>query len=153
MGASAQATEAAANNAGKHTADIGYVIHDANNTHPESSDRIGTLAHTITIELPELDFAKQTFNTPALLGDMGAGTALTDVVLAIGYANHIGKNVLVVGTSDAEHPTAVVVTPPAKVRPIEPDKDWFRARGMNAVYLPWWGLRHDAGPQMQGYSR
>ena len=99
--------DAAAHNARKADADIGYVIHDANNTQPNSSERIGRLAEALTTELPEFDFMKQSFNTPALLGEMGAGTALTNVALAIGHANHFGKNVLVAGTSDAEHPTAV----------------------------------------------
>jgi len=133
--------DAAAHNARKADADIGYVIHDANNTQPNSSERIGRLAEALTTELPEFDFMKQSFNTPALLGEMGAGTALTNVALAIGHANHFGKNVLVAGTSDAEHPTAVMVVPPAKVRPIDPDKPWFRARTENNAYLPWWGLR------------
>nr|WP_229416014.1 virulence factor [Pseudoduganella armeniaca] len=145
--------EAAAKNAGKKDTDIGYVIHDANNKHPESPDRIASLAQTLTTELVEFDFAKQTFNTPALLGEMGAGTALTNVALGIAYANHIGKNVLVAGTTDAAQPTAVVVVPPEKVRPFNPDGPWFRARGGNAAFLPWWGLRHDAEPGPQGYSR
>jgi len=144
--------DAAAHNTEKVDTDIGYVIHDANNTHPASSERIGHLAESLTTELPEFDFMKQTFNTPALLGEMGAGTALTNVALGIAYANHLGKNVLVAGTSDAEHPTAVMVLPPAKVRPIDPNKDWFRARTMNYAYLPWWGLRHDVKPQRQGFS-
>ena len=145
--------EMAAHNAGKMDTDIGYVIHDANNTHSASSDRIGNLAQTLTTEIPEFDFMKQTFNTPALLGEMGAGTALTNVALGIAYANHVGKNVLIAGTSEPEHPTAVMILPPAKIRPINPDLDWFRARGGGSAYLPWWGLRHDAGAQQQGYSR
>lgn len=147
--------EAAAKNAGKEDVDIGYVIHDANNTHPQSSERIGNLAQTLTTELVEFDFIKQTFNTPALLGEMGAGTALTNVALGIAYANHFGKNVLVAGTSDAASSTAVLVAPPAKVRPIDPDKDWFRARSGNNAHLAWWGLRRDADPerQQQGYSK
>ncbi|XLZ69589.1 hypothetical protein ABT364_24110 [Massilia sp. SR12] len=96
---------------------------------------------------------KQTFNTPALLGEMGAGTALTNVALGIAYANHIGKHVLVAGTTDSDQPTAVVVSPPAKVRPIDPNAPWFRARGGGSAFLPWWGLRHDAKPASQGYSR
>lgn len=147
------AMDAATHNAGKQDTDIGYVIHDANNTHPNSSDRIGNLAQTLSTELVEFDFKNQTFNTPALLGEMGAGTALTNVALGIAYANHFGKNVLIAGTSDAEHPTAVLVTPPAKVRPIDADKPWFRARGESNAYLPWWGLRNDSGPQQQGYSK
>ncbi len=145
--------EAATHNANKQNPDIGYVIHDANNTHPDSSDRIGNLAQILTMEVGELNFLKQTFNTPALLGEMGAGTALTNVALGIAYANHFGKNVLVAGTTDLSHPTAVLVTPPATVRPIEPDKPWFRARGGNNAYLMWWGIRHDAEWRMQGYSK
>jgi hypothetical protein len=145
--------DAAALNAGKQDTDIGYVIHDANNTQPSSSDRLASLAQTLTAELVEFDFMKQTFNTPALLGEMGAGTALTNVALGIAYANHFGKHVLVAGTSDAAQPTAVLVTPPEKVRPIDTNAPWFRARGGNNAYLPWWGLRHDAKPQSQGYSK
>ena len=147
------AIEAAAANAGKQDTDIGYVIHDANNQHPASPDRIASLAQTLTTELVEFDFARQTFNTPALLGEMGAGTALTNVALGIAYANHMGKHVLVAGTTDAAQPTALVVTPPAKPRPIDPNSPWFRARGGNTVFLPWWGLRHDAERGSQGYSR
>ncbi|WP_317205718.1 hypothetical protein [Janthinobacterium sp.] len=145
--------EAAAHNAGKQDGDIGYVIHDANNTHPTSSDRLAALAQTLTTELVEFDFSKQTFNTPALLGEMGAGTALTNVALGIAYANHFGKNVLVAGTSDAARPTAVLVAPPAKARPIDPNEPWFRARGNNNAHLMWWGIRHDATPGSQGYSK
>jgi len=64
-----------------------------------------------------------------------------------------GKNVLVAGTSDAAHPAAVLVTPPIKMRPIDPDKPWFRARGENNAFLTWWGIRHDAQPGSQGYSK
>ena len=143
----------AVQNAGKDPIDIGYVIHDANNTHTDSSDRIGNLAHVLATQVTEFDFVNQSFNTPALLGDMGAGTALTNVALGIAYANHLGKNVLVAGTSDLTQPTAVLVVPPEKVRPIDHDKDWFRARGGNNAYLMWWGLRHDAGQYSQGYSK
>lgn len=143
----------AVKNAGKEPIDIGYVIHDANNTHADSSERIGNLAHITTQEIVEFDFMKQSFNTSALLGDMGAGTALTNVALGIAYANHIGKNVLVAGTTEVDKPTAVVVAPPGKVRPIDHDKPWFRARGENNAYLMWWGIRHDAEFHMQGYSK
>ncbi|MBY0241975.1 MAG: virulence factor [Burkholderiaceae bacterium] len=142
----------AAANAGKRDTNIGYVIHDAHNTHPDSSNRIGNLAQTLTTEIPEFDFLKQTFNTPALLGEMGAGTSLTNMALAIAYANHIGQHVLVAGTTDQEHPTAVLIQPPAIVRPINHDAPWFRARGEGNAYLMWWGARHDAPPRSQGYS-
>src|SRR5471032_692613 len=145
--------DGATHNGRKDNLDIGYVIHDANNTRPDSPDRLGNLGQILAMEVVELDFMKQTFNTPALLGDMGAGTALTNVALAIAYANHFGKNVLVAGTTDPARPTAVMVVPPATVRPIDPDKPWFRARGEDNVYLMWWGIRHDAEWRMQGYSK
>jgi len=141
-----------AQHAGKLPSDIGFVIHDANSTHPQSSDRLAGLARTVTENIPELDFMKQTFNTSALLGELRAGSALTNVALAIAYANHIGKTVLVAGTTDLEQPIATVVTPPAVVRPIRTDVPWFRARGANNAYLTWWGLRHDSRPLPQGYS-
>jgi hypothetical protein len=148
-----QATMAdAAANAGKRDIDIGYVIHDADNTHQDSSDRIAHLAQTLTTEIPEFDYHRQTFNTPALLGYMGAGTSLTNIALGITYANHMGKHVLVAGTTDKEHPTAVLIQPPAKVRPIDHDDPWFRARGEGNAYMMWWGWRHDMPPHSQGYS-
>jgi hypothetical protein len=146
------AVDKAAQNAGKQATDVGYVIHDANNNAASASDRIAALARTVTEEMPELDFMKQAFNTPALLGEMGAGTALTNVALGIAYANHIGKNVLVAGTTDEAQPVATVVVPPAVVRPLRPDP-WFRARGGGTAYLPWWGIRHDVKITTQGYSR
>lgn len=155
-----QATLAqAAGNGRKTDAEIGYVIHDAHNAHQVSSDRIGYLAQTLTMELPAFDFLRQTFNTPALLGEMGAATALTNVALGIAQANHFGQNVLVAGTSDAGQTTGVLILPPAKVRPIDPVKPWFRARGGGNAYLMWWGIRHawatlDAGQfNEQGYSK
>jgi len=147
------AVEQAAHNAGKQTTDVGYVIHDASNDKPTMSDRIAALARTVTEAMPELDFMKQTFNTPELLGEMGAGTALTNVALGIAYANHLGKTVLVAGTTDQAQPVATLVVPPAVVRPIQYDEPWFRARGGGTAYLPWWGIRHDAAPRSQGYSR
>lgn len=148
-----KATMAAATaNAGKGVPDIGFVIHDANNKHADSGDRMRHLAHVLVLDVPVFDYMKQTFNTPALLGEMGAGTALTNVALGIAYANHFGKNVLVAGTSDPARTAAVLVTPPATVRPIEPDRPWFRARSGNHAYLMWWGIRHDEKMRMQGWS-
>ncbi len=143
---------AAAQNANVPITDLDYVIHDAGKGNDVASSRIGTLGRTLTETLPEFDFQKQTFNTPWLLGEMGAGTALTDVVLAIGRANHFGEHVLVAGTTDAEHPVAVVVAPPQQVVPIDPSADWFRARGGNNAYLPWWGRRYDEKYSQQGWS-
>jgi len=143
----------AAQNANVPASKVNYVIHDAGKGSDAASSRIGALGRTLTETLPEFDFHKQTFNMPALLGDTGAGTALTDVVLAIGRANHLGETVLVAGTTDAAHPVAVVVTPPEKVVPIDPNADWFRARGENNAYLPWWGRRYDEKYDgEQGYS-
>ncbi len=142
----------AAANANKTVPEMGYVIHDANISHPDSGDRMRHLAHVLVLDVPVFDYMKQTFNTPSILGEMGAGTALTNVALGIAYANHFGKNVLVAGTTDPAHATAVLVTPPETVRPIVADKPWFRARGENHAYLMWWGIRHDATFRMQGFS-
>lgn len=144
--------EAAAQNAGKNLHDIQYIIHDAGKGSDAASERIGSLSRTLTENLPEFDYQKQTFNTAGLLGDMGAGSALTNVALAIARANHLGGSVLVAGTTDQDHPVAVVVTPPSKLTPIVADQDWFRARGENNAYLPWWGRRHDTDYKQQGYS-
>lgn len=127
----AQATR----NGGKTEIDIGYVIHDANNTLPTLSDRLGLLAHALTLEVPEFDFLPQTFNTPALLDEMGDGTALTNVALVIAYANHLGKPVPVAGISDSNL-TGVLVSPPARARPIDQNKSWFHARGEHHACLP-----------------
>jgi hypothetical protein len=142
----------AAHNANVLPTSINYVIHDAGKGSDEASSRIGVLGRTLTETLPEFDFQKHTFNPPALLGEMGAGTALTDVVLAIGRANHLGQTVLVAGTTNADHPVAVVVAPPAQPVPIDPNADWFRARGENNAYLPWWGRRYDTQYGQQGWS-
>lgn len=147
------AIEEAAAKANQAETGIGYLIHDAGNTHQDSSERLGALAQTLTVQLPEFDFLKQSFNLTAVLGETGAGTALTNVALGIAYAHHFGKPVLVAGTSDLLAPVALVVAPPAAVRPIRPDKPWFRARGGNHAYLPWWGLRHDAPEYFQGFSQ
>ncbi len=143
--------DSAARNAGVTVPSLNFVVHDAGGGEA-SSERLGALSQTLTEVLPDYNFREQTFNTPALLGPMGTGTALTDVVLAIGRANHLDEKVLVAGTTDAQHPTAVVVVPPSRITLIDPDKDWFRARGENNEYLPWWGRRHDTNYGMQGYS-
>jgi hypothetical protein len=144
--------DAAASNAGVTVSSLNYVIHDAGNESDAALARAASLSQSLTEVLPEYDLHAQTFNTSALLGDMGAGAALTDVALAIGRAKHLGGNVLVAGTTDTEHPTAVVVVAPSKLTPIDTSKNWFRARGGNNAYLPWWGRRHDAGTASQGYS-
>ncbi|ORT79927.1 virulence factor [Burkholderia puraquae] len=142
----------AAHNANVDPSSIQFVVHDAGKGSDAASARLASLSQTLTETLPEFDYTKQVFNTPALLGDMGAGTALTDIALAIGRINHFGGNALVAGTTDANHPTAVVVLPPSKLTPINPNGDWFRARGENNAYLPWWGRRHDTNYGIQGYS-
>ncbi|WP_409070477.1 virulence factor [Burkholderia pseudomultivorans] len=142
----------AAHNANVDPSSIQFVVHDAGKGSDAASMRLASLSQTLTETLPEFDYTKQVFNTPALLGDMGAGTALTNVALAIGRINHFGGNALVAGTTDAGHPTAVVILPPSKLTPIDPNSDWFRARGENNAYLPWWGRRHDTNYGIQGYS-
>ncbi|MBN3824123.1 virulence factor [Burkholderia sp. Ac-20384] len=148
----ASTIDAAASNAGVTVSSLNYVIHDAGKGSDAASTGAAALSQSLTEVLPEYDLHAQTFNTSALLGDMGAGAALTDVALAIGRAKHLGGNVLVAGTTDTEHPTAVVVVAPSKLTPIDTSKNWFRARGENNAYLPWWGRRHDARPASQGYS-
>jgi hypothetical protein len=142
--------------------DIGYLIHDAGQGDAAASKRLGDLARGTTETLPSLDFAQQNFNTSALLGDLRAGTAATNLVLAIAYAHHKNVPVIVAGTretaasetSPADRAvTAVLVRPPANPTPFDPNKNWFRARGEGNAYLPWWSRRHDAEPnRMQGWS-
>lgn len=133
---------------------IGYVIHDAGHGSDVSGKRLGMLGQALATTAPELDFMKQTFNTSKLLGDMRAGSALTNIALAIAWTHQKGQPVLVAGTTEPERATVVVVTPPAKPRLYNPDKDWFRARGEGTTYLPWWGMRKDEkwDSYMQGYS-
>ncbi|KVG62127.1 hypothetical protein WJ33_30300 [Burkholderia ubonensis] len=58
---------------------ISHVIHDAGKGSDAASTRLGALSQTLTEVLPEYNNQKQTFfNTPALLGEMGAETALTE---------------------------------------------------------------------------
>lgn len=146
--------EQATHYAGVSVSDIQFVVHDAGKSSDAASARLASLSQTLTEVLPEYNYPKQTFNTSALLGDMGAGTALTDVALAIGRANHFGGTTLVAGTTDPEHPTAVIVVPPAKLNPIDPKMPWWRARGAGSAYLPWWGKRHDTDYRQygQGYT-
>lgn len=135
-------------------AKLGYVIHDAGHGSEASGARLGTLGQALATTAPELDFMKQTFNTSKLLGDMRAGSALTNIALAIAWTHQKGQPVLVAGTTEPERATVVVVTPPAKPRLYNPAKDWFRARGEGTTYLPWWGMRKDEkwDSYMQGYS-
>ena len=148
------AMEAAASNAGRPLTEIGYLIHDAGKASDVAGKRLATLGQALGEPLPEFDILKQGFNNTALMGDTGAGTALTNVALAIAYAHHKGTPVLVAGTAEKDTAAAVVVTPPARAREIDPSKDWFRARGVENTYLPWWGLRRDVdwGRYMQGFS-
>jgi hypothetical protein len=148
------AFDAAAANAARPLADIGYVIHDAGRAGDAAGARLALLGQALAEPLPELDFMRQTFNTPALLGELRAGTALTNVALAVAWAHHKGAPVLVAGTTEAGLATAVVVAPPTHARIFDPEKDWFRARGEGNAYLPWWGLRRDEDWRtfMQGFS-
>lgn len=144
----------ASDQANTEPAKLGYVIHDAGHGSEASGARLGTLGQALATTAPELDFMKLTFNTSKLLGDMRTGSALTNIALAIAWSHQKGQPVLVAGTTEPERATAVVVTPPAKPRLYNPDKDWFRARGEGSTYLPWWGMRKDVkwDNYMQGYS-
>lgn len=144
----------AAEQAKVEPARIGRVIHDAGSG-AASGERIGRLAGAMSETLPELDFLKDGFNTAKLLGDMGAGSAVTNLALAVAWTHQKGHPVLVAGTTEPDRATAVVVTPPARARRVDPTKDWFRARGERHAYLPWWGLRKDVKWEgyMQGYSQ
>jgi len=148
------AMEAATAGAGRSMADIGYLIHDAGKGRDASGRRLATLGQVLSGPLPEFNILTQGFNTTALLGDTGAGTALTNVALAIAYTHHRGVPVLVAGTTDAEAAHAVLISPPARPRVFDPARTWFRARGEGNAYLPWWGLRKDVdwGRYMQGFS-
>jgi len=142
--------------------DIGYLIHDAGQGDADASRRLGDLARGTTEALPSLDFARQSFNTSALLGDLRTGTSATNLILAIAYAHHQNVPVIVAGTRetatgetnpDERSVTAVLVRPPTRPTPFDPNKPWFRARGGGNAYLPWWSRRHDANPNSyQGWS-
>ena len=148
------ALRVAAEQAKVEPARIGRVIHDAGSG-AAAGERIGRLAGAMSETLPELDFLKDGFNTAKLLGDMGAGSAVTNLALAVAWTHQKGHPVLVAGTTEPDRATAVVVTPPARARRVDPTKDWFRARGERHAYLPWWGLRKDVKWEgyMQGYSQ
>ncbi|WP_199917156.1 hypothetical protein [Parazoarcus communis] len=148
------AIDEAASNAGRPLTDVGYLIHDAGKASDAAGKRLATLGQALGEPLPEFDILKQGFNNTALMGDTGAGTALTNVALAIAYAHHKGTPVLVAGTAEADTAAAVVITPPARARVFDSAKDWFRARGERNAYLPWWGLRRDVdwSRYRQGYS-
>jgi hypothetical protein len=68
---------------------IGRVIHDAGSG-AASGERIGRLAGAMSETLPELDFLKDGFNTAKLLGDMGAGSAVTNLALAVAWTHQKG---------------------------------------------------------------
>jgi len=120
-------------------ANIDYVIHDAGAGSDAAAARLGTLGRSLTEMLAAFDYRKQTFNTAARLGDMGAGSALTNVAMAIGRAHHVGNKVLVAGTTDSERPVGVVVVPPERPDGAALGAVQFRARSRSSGDLPWWG--------------
>ncbi|AWI82149.1 virulence factor [Parazoarcus communis] len=147
------ALDAAASGVARPVNEIAYVIHDAGKGNDVAGDRLSLLGHALAEPLPELDIITDAFNMPALVGNMGAGSALTNVALAVSYAHYKGRMVLVAGTTEPGTATAVAVTPPAHPRTVDSEKPWFRARGEGNVFLPWWGLRYeDRTRYMQGYS-
>ncbi|MCQ4438354.1 hypothetical protein NO135_25445, partial [Clostridioides difficile] len=72
----ASTIDAAASNAGVTVSSLNYVIHDAGKGSDAASARAATLSQSLTEVLPGYDLHARTFNTSALLGDMGAGAAL-----------------------------------------------------------------------------
>lgn len=152
-----QAWEAALRQSAKQAdikvSDIGHLIHDLGKGEVVRT-RSSAIFQAVTMLAPELNTTDQAFNTAALLGDMRAGSALTNLALAIAWTHQKGKPVLVAGTTEPNDPVAVVVTPPARARVFDPNKDWFRARGEGNAYLPWWGLhkKYDWSKYMQGFS-
>ena len=143
----------AATQAGTTLGEVAYVIHDAGKGE-EMGKRIGPFAQALTTTHAELSLMAHSFNTPNLLGDMRAGTAVTNMALAIAWSHQKGQPVLVAGTTEVDDPVAVVITPPSRARIVNPDKNWFRARGEGNAYLPWWGLHkdYDWSKYMQGFS-
>jgi len=130
----------AAANANREVADIDYVIHDAGASSDVAVARLGTLGRALTETLAAFDYRKQIFNTAASLGDMGAASALTNVAMAIGRAEHVGNTVLVAGTTDSDRPVAVVVVPTLKRRDAVGRKSGrYSAHGGSSVCGPWWG--------------
>jgi hypothetical protein len=144
---------AAAEQGGAPLEKLGHVIHDVG-VGDISSERAGRVAHAMMQTVPEMDYLKHSFNTSRLLGDMRAGSAITNLALAVAWTHQKGQPVLVLGSTEPERATAVLVTPPAKARIVDPARDWVRARGNTTAYRPWWGLRKDADWQKmpQGYS-
>jgi hypothetical protein len=132
---------------------VGYMVHDVG-VGDVSRDRSGGLASALTLHHPEFKYLEQGFNTPKLLGEMRAGTAITNLALAVAWTHQKGQPVLVAGSTEPDSPVAVMVLPPGRARIVNPDKDWFRARGEGNAYLPWWGLRkdYDWGKYGQGFS-
>ena len=140
----------AAANANSEIADIGYVVHDAGAGSDAASARLGVLGRALTETLAAFDYRKQTFNTAARLGDMGTGSALTNIAMAIGRANHVGEAVLVAGATDADRPVAVVVVPPAKFDGIDPDRIALHGESRDESCVPWWGRRRECEPAGAG---
>lgn len=133
-------------NANSEVANIDYVIHDAGAGSDIAWARLGTLGLTLAEMLAAFDYRKQAFNTAARLGDMGAGSALTNIAMAIGRAHHVGNNVLVAGTTDSGRPVAVVVVPPERSDGVGFNAVRFRARGDAGGCQPWWGYAATQAP-------
>ena len=129
----------AATNANSEVANLDYVVHDAGAGSEVASARLGTLGRSLTEMLAGFDYRKQTFNTAAHLGDMGAGSALTNIAMAIGRANHVGNTVLVAGTTDSDRPVAVVVVPPGRSDRIDVSSVPLQVRSGSSACIPWWG--------------
>src|SRR6202000_1527660 len=68
------AIRAAAANVGRQADDIGYAIHDAGTVRT----RTDYLQEAFGRQVPAFNFKANSFDTPSLLGNMGAGTSLTN---------------------------------------------------------------------------
>jgi hypothetical protein len=137
------ALKQAATNAQIKLGEVAYMVHDVG-VGDISAKRVSGLAQALTEHHPEFQYFEQGFNTAKLLGEMRAGTAVTNLALAVAWTHQKGKPVLVAGSTEPDNPVAVIVLPPSRARIADPNRNWFRARGEGNAYLPWWGLRRDA---------
>ncbi len=127
--------------------DARFVVHNAGT----DSDVLGHLGAALTMELPEFNVVKQSFNSGVFFGDAGACGALVNLALAAAHAHHHGQPALVADTSEPDRPRALMVAPPTRHLALEPGKPWFRARSELHAYLPWWSRPRDqAVPELLG---
>lgn len=144
------AFERALANVDKHELAPGYVVHDAG----PSSERIGSLAQTLSTECIDFDMSRQAFNAGTFFEDAGACSSLTWLTLAIGHTKHFGPAALVAFTGEKKV-AALAAVSPAGTSSLQPGNPWFRASSEAHSYLPWWGRLLDKGTatiETQGFS-